>query len=227
MKAILTSIFLVAPLVASAGIPVETTLTCPIGGEQFSITDTASCSQFGERTMSFAPISTCDFVTRLPQCPQNHLPMYKDFSEDELAILREFMVSETYDSMVDRSRYYMAYIIERQLGGGGEVSPFWLLLNGLWYDPENTFSDPEYLSEFLAEARAEISKESEENRPFVQSIAAFVQMKAGDHSAARALMSAANVVDIPYLQAFHRAIEACMADAGSEFCDPETLIPQE
>ena len=225
MKAVFTSIFAALPLVAQGGIPTETTLTCPIGGEQFSITETLSCSSSGERTMSFAPISSCDFVTRLPQCPQNHLPLYKEFSEDELAFLRAFMVSETYDSMVDGSRYYMAYIIERQLQNEGPGAPFWLLLQGLWYDPENSFSDPYYLQEFLTEARSEINRESSENRAYVQSIAAFAYMKTGDFEAARALMQAADIADIPFLQAYHGAIEACMVDASSEFCDPGALIP--
>ncbi len=224
MKAAITAVFLALPFGALAGIPTETTLICPIGGEQFTITETLSCSENGARSMAFAPVSSCDFITRLPQCPQNRLPMYKDFSEAELDVLRNFMVSETYDSMVDRSRFYMAYIIERQLGGA--ASPFWLLLNGLWYDPENTFSDPDYLQEFLMEARAEIRQESEENQPYVQSISAFVAMKVGDFSAARALMQDADVENTPYLQAYHRAIEACLADSDSEFCNPQTLIPQ-
>jgi len=227
MKTRLTAILLAAPLVVQAGIPVQKTLTCPIGGEQFEITETVSCSSSGARTMSFAPISSCDFVTRMPQCPQNHLPMYKEFSEDELAILQEFIVSETYDSMVDRSRYYMAYSIELQLGNEGPSAPFWFLLQGLWFDPDKSFSDQGYLAEFLAVSRGEIARESEENRPYVQSIAAFAQMKAGDFEASRALMSAARVAEIPFLQAYHGAIEACMADASSEFCDPQTLIPQE
>ena len=225
MKALFTSVFLALPLVAQAGIPTETTLICPIGGEQFTITETLSCSSSGARTMSFAPVSSCDFVTRLPQCPQNHLPMYKAFSEDELAILRDFMVSETYDSMVDSSRFYIAYIIERQLQNEGPGAPFWLLLQGLWYDPENSFSDPNYMQEFLAEARSEIIRESAENRPYVQTIAAYAYMKTGDFEAARALMQTADIDENPFLQAYHGAIKACMADANSEFCDPEALIP--
>jgi len=226
MKAFIISIFLALPFVARAGIPTETTLTCPIGGEQFTITETLSCSSSGARTLSFAPVSSCDFVTRLPQCPQNFLPMYKEFSDAELDVLRGFMRSETYDSMVGQSRFYIAYIIEQQLGNEGPDAPFWLLLQGLWYDSENNFADADYLRAFLSEARGEIERESEENRPYVQSIAAYAYMKAGDFDAARVLMQAAEIDDIPFLQAYHSAIKACMAESGSEFCDPRTLIPQ-
>ncbi len=223
----LSAVFCALPLAVQAGIPISTTLTCPIGNEPFEITETMSCSEHGERTMSFAPTSSCDFVTRMPQCPQNHLPMYKQFSEEEISILRELMVSETYDSMVDASRYYIAYVIELQLGNEGPSAPFWLLLQGLWYDPENTFSDSDYLREFLMVSVGEIARESDENRPYVQSMAAFSQMKSGDFEAARALMEAAAVAEIPFLQAYHKAIEACMADANSAFCNPQTLIPQD
>ncbi|MEM9342480.1 MAG: hypothetical protein AAGA87_05500, partial [Pseudomonadota bacterium] len=61
--ALCTAIFLSSA--AGAGTPFEDTMTCPVGGEEFTIVSTASCSTMG-RTMSFRPVTSCDFVTRLP-----------------------------------------------------------------------------------------------------------------------------------------------------------------
>ena len=225
MKRVLFALTVSLPTTVQAGIPDQVELICPVGGERFEITETLSCTTYSDRTMSFAPTSSCDFVTRLPQCPQNHLPMYKEFTEADIAFLREYMLSETYDSMVDRSRYYMAYTIERQLGSEDPSDPFWLLLQGLWFDPDTTFSDEGYLSEFLVVARSEIERETEENRPYLQSLVAFAQVKAGNLAAAQALITAASTQDIPFLRSYHRAIEACMDDPNSAFCDPGSLIP--
>ena len=224
LRIILPVLFL-CPTLGLAGTPIQTELTCPIGGERFEITETTSCTEYPGRTMSFSPISSCDFVTRLPQCPQNFLPVYRSFSDEDITFLSEFMVSETYDSMIDSSRFYMAYIIERQLGSEDPSTPFSLLLQGLWFDPENTFSDAAYIAEFLAISRSEIERETVENRPYLQSIAAFVEMKAGNFDAAEALIQTAAAENIPFLRAYHRAIEACMSDQSSEYCKPESLIP--
>lgn len=225
MRNYLITFAVLLPIAVQAGIPTQVELACPVGGERFEITETMSCTEYPARTMAYAPTSSCDFVTRLPQCPQNRLPMYKEFSEADIAILHEFMLSETYDSMVDKSRYFMAYIIERQLEGDNPSAPFWLLLQGFWFDPENTFSDEDYIAEFLFEAQGETRRESEVNRPYLQSIAAFVYIKAGNFDEARALIEAASIENNPVLRAYHRAMEACMYDAASQYCDPNTIIP--
>lgn len=218
--------FLFLPLAAQAGIPTTTELTCPIGGERFEITETLSCSSSGERTMSFSPISTCDFVTRLPQCPQNFLPMYKEFSDTELELLRSYMQSESYESSVDRSRFYLAYIVENYLGEGGEGLPFWLLLQGLWFDPDNTFSDEAYMQNFFFEAESEMHRVEDDELPYVKSIVAFANAKAGDSDTAHRLMDeAASLAEIEYLGYYHTGIRACLDNPASEFCEPSTVIP--
>lgn len=78
---------------AFAGMPVETPFTCPVGGEEFVITDTMSCSEMG-RTMLLRPVTSCDFVTRLPVCPGNGFPAYRDATEEELARLDTLVASE-------------------------------------------------------------------------------------------------------------------------------------
>ena len=215
-----------APMASQAGIPTTSKLICPIGGERFEITESLSCSQSGERTMSMAPVSTCDFVTRLPQCPQNFLPMYKEFTEADLGLLGDYMVTESYDSNVDRSRYYLAYNIERYIGELGTSDPFLLLLHGLWYDPENTFSDEIYMSDFFFEAQSELRRAVEADLPYLKSMLAFAYAKVGEIKEARVQMSEAIALEQNgFLTVYHRGIEACIAKPSSEFCSPTMLIP--
>ena len=200
------------------------TLTCPIGGERFKAVVIPECAPDSRLTMTLTPAAGCAPV--LQQCPQNFLPLYKDFSEADLALLEDFIISETYDSAVDRSPYYLAYLIERYIGEDNPALPIALLYEGLWRDPENTFTDAVYLEDFLFEVPSEIQRVSLGNRPFLQSIAAFVMLKARRPKEAMAMLESAVPTGKPepLLTAYQAAIRACMADSASAFCDPRSLI---
>lgn len=219
---------IVLPMAASAGIPVATQLTCPIGGEKFDITETALCSNSSDRRMSFAPTSSCDFISRLPQCPGNLLPMYKDFSEEELDLLRDYMLSESYDSNIDRSRYYLAYIIEKYLSND-PAQAFWLLLSGLWYDHENAFSNPIFMDAFFFEAIGEMNRVPASDLPYVQAVTAFAYATNDQPDQAQALLEKAKSANISegILPTYISRIETCMVDAQNKFCQPNQLISAE
>lgn len=232
-KIILTTVFglcTLFPVLTQAGIPTQEEVTCPVGGETFDIVGTASCSHFSARLMSFSPVSSCDFVTKLPQCPTNKLPMYREFTEDEITNLESFVNSNTFLSNTQMSRYYLAYLTDQHLNVQNKSEQFWLLLQGLWFDTDNTFGNSVYTSAFITEALLEIEQETEENKPYVMAITAFVYVKMGEHAKASKLLDTVRnsaVYESPVLVSYVAAIESCIEDSQSEFCNPTTSIPSE
>lgn len=212
---------------ALSGEPVEVTLSCPIGGEEFEIVETTSYSFRQTRRMSFAPISTADFVTRLPQCPSNSLPMYREFDEEELAQLGPFLGSAEFQDNLGRSRYWLAYQTERHLGGANQAIPFNLLLDGLWYDSNATFADEDYIRAFLQEAAIALDETDAESRPFLEAILAFVHFQSGNDAEAEQLLSTAKAspqIEIPLLQAYVEQISSCLQKLDPELCSPKSEI---
>lgn len=218
----------VLPQLALAGTPTEEVVTCPIGGNQFTIIGTSSCSNSGERTMSFAPISSCDFITRLPQCPDNGLPLYKEFSEAELAQLPAILDGDGFGENTDKSRYFLAYLVETMLDDPDQTLGFAVLLQGLWYDHQTAFADPVYLQQFQIAAAAELKRMDPQDQPFLQALMAFVAARQGDAGAARALLAEvakSPAAAFPLLASYSAAIEACIADDAADTCYPLRPIP--
>ncbi len=213
------------PIFAQAGIPTQTTLVCPIGGESFEITETLSCTNYPDRTMSFAPTSSCDFITRLPQCPANFLPMYKEFTEAEITLLQDYMLSESYDGNVDGSRFYLAYIVEKYLADD-PAQPFWLLLSGLWYDAENTFDNQQFMDAFFQESVAELARVGINDLPYAQAVIAFAYARSGQMAMAQELLDLAKQAGISdgVLPLYIIRIEGCIADPENAQCAPTAPI---
>lgn len=114
---------------AGGGITVET--TCPLDNQKFQIFSTFSSSVMGTR-LDFKVLSSA-YVTRLPVCPSSGFPMYKkDFSEDELASLRDYVRTEEYRELRSQhSNYYMAFHFFRR-DGADTWTLAWVLLNASW-----------------------------------------------------------------------------------------------
>lgn len=225
MKFPITAALVLLPIIAQAGTPITTQLTCSIGGEKFEITETASCSMNGERRMSFAPTSSCDFITRLPQCPGNFLPMYRDFSEEELTLLRDYMQSESYESNVDGSRYYLAYIIEKYLADNPSQA-FWILLSGLWYDSAIAFENQRFMEAFFFEAIGELGRVTAEDLPFAQAVIAYAYVRNGQNGKAQELLDLAKKSGISegILPAYITQIEGCIASPEQANCAPDSMV---
>ncbi|MBL4806459.1 MAG: hypothetical protein JKY31_04130 [Rhodobacteraceae bacterium] len=216
------------PTFTAAENPVSVQITCPIGGQVFEVIETDSCTTYPVRLMSFAPTSSCDFITRLPQCPGNFLPMYKDFSEADLALLRDYMVTESYDSSVDLSRFYLAYIIEKYIGNDPSLA-FSILMDGYWFDPLNTFADEIYAQAFFYEALGATRRAQANDRPFVQAMIAYVYLKSGQLEQAQEFLNLSKVAGISdgLLPSYIARIEACMAVPDSADCAPDAPIYQQ
>ncbi len=205
-------------------------MTCPIGGERFEATEPQECTPDPRLTMIFAPASICYGTHVLQQCPQNFLPLYKGFTSDDLALLETFMASETYDSSVDHSAYYLAYAIEKFIGESDSTLPVELLFDGLVRDSARSFSDEVYLEDFLFEMQSILRQSPENSQPVMQAVTSFVMLKAGLREDAIAMLEQARQHDIaglntPEFLSYLAAIESCLADESSPYCDPRAIFP--
>ncbi len=203
------------------------TLTCPVGGERFAAPQAAPCDGItGLPTMLLAP-SRCT-PAPMPQCPQNFLPMYRAFSAEELPILRQFMQTESYESNVDFSPYYLAYIVEKYLNGANPALPAQLLLQGLWQDPALVFEDQGYMGALKSELEAQFQPATKDRNALLLGMLAFVEWlgdNPADGTAYLARADGQNVRDLT-VQNYLTAVRACFTDENLPFCTATALIPQ-
>ena len=146
--------FALAAVPASAGKPVTETMTCPIGGGSFSFTTTASYSTYGERPDG-KPYGSWTFPLALPECPDNGLVLYKDYTPDEVARLEPLVASEAYQALRrEDTPYYRAYWLMKAMDLGPERY-LWALLQASWQAQDRPDLRKRYLAE-LAEASAAV-----------------------------------------------------------------------
>jgi hypothetical protein len=155
-KAVMAAVLLAAvpPAPAAAGVPVTQTMKCPIGGAEFRFTSTASYSTWGERPDG-KPYGSWRFPLALPECPDNGLVLYKDYTAEEVAKLEPLVASGAYQALrAADTPYYRAYWLMREMG----VEPeryLWALLQASWEADGKPELRARYLAE-LAEASARV-----------------------------------------------------------------------
>jgi hypothetical protein len=136
---------------AHATTPFVREIECPIGGERFSFTDTASSSSFGSRPDG-KPYSNWDYP--LPVCPGNGLVLYRDFTADELARLRELLLAPQFaETSALGQAYYTASFLERSLSPESAQAT-WLLLQASWRVDHEPALKTRFQQEFVAAAEA-------------------------------------------------------------------------
>jgi hypothetical protein len=223
VRTVLCTFLLLASVSSAwAGIPIDRTVTCPVGGEEFTATDTASCTTMG-RTMSFRPLTSCDFITRLPVCPSNGLPVFDEFTEDQVAELATFLKTAEYEKIKILPPWQRAYALAVHLGQSGTETAFWLLQNSMWYETESFFESQEALDQLLHEAELELKRAPEEAKPFMNSVIAYALAYAGrlEESNER-LQLAEQAAGAPeHLQKYISAVRACQADMTIQECQPD------
>jgi hypothetical protein len=144
----------IATTSAGAGKPVVETMTCPIGGGDFSFTTTASYSTYGERPDG-KPYGSWTFPLALPECPDNGLVLYKQYTPDEVARLEPLVASEAYQALrKEDTPYYRAYWLMKSMGLGPDRY-LWALLQAGWEAEGKPELRKRYLAE-LAEASAAV-----------------------------------------------------------------------
>jgi hypothetical protein len=202
------------------------TMTCPVGGERFDMPIAAECNDVTGATMLLMPLG-CP-PKPLPQCPQNFLPVYKVFTDAEFPELKQYMQTESYESNVDFSPYFLSYNIEKFLNGSDGRLPARLLLEGLWQDPALIFSDPAYLSAFNREIDALVEPDSANNNSMLLSMQAFIELLKGNVSAGRAYLeqSENQNPDSPRALVYLQAVRACFSDPSQRHCNATAAIPE-
>lgn len=123
--------------------PVSRVMDCPIGGERFRFTTTASYSIFGYRPDG-KPFGSWEFPLALPVCPGNGLVVYKRFSDEELDRLRPLIASPDYHALLGETSYYRAYWLQRRMGAEPHAY-IWTLVQAGWQ------ADPGLRQRYLAE----------------------------------------------------------------------------
>ena len=228
MKRLLATIGLICTaLPAVAGIPQPAERTCPIGGEVFEITQTASCSTMG-RTMSFRPVTSCDFVTRIPICPSNGLPLYKTFSEQDLSKLKGLIASDSYTEIRALPAHQRAYAIQEFLGATNTPDSFSLMLGAFWYETKSFVQSAKALDNLLFEAERELEQVDVQTRPYIQAILAYALGHSGRIDAAKAKLAQLrqDPATPEALGLYLDAVETCLEDFNQKACHPDAPQPR-
>ncbi|HEX8261915.1 MAG TPA: hypothetical protein VF547_03465 [Allosphingosinicella sp.] len=143
-----------AAVPALAGKPVTRPMTCPIGGGTFQFTTSASYSTYGERPDG-KPYGSWTFPLALPECPDNGLVLYKEYTPEEVARLEPLVGSEAYQALrKEDTPYYRAYWLMKAMGVEPERYLLALLQAG-WEAEGRPELRKRYLAE-LAEASAAV-----------------------------------------------------------------------
>lgn len=210
------------PAMAFAGDPARETITCPVGGEEFTITTGSMCSAQG-RTMSLRHNSSCDFVTRLPVCPENGLPVYQQFSDEQILMLQEFMRSPEYQALLSLPPWQRAYGIARHLDQAGTDTGFAIVINAMWYETGPFFENADFPVHFRDEADRELQRMRAGQQPYLQALLAYVLSNAGRVEAANTYLDRVEAVpDLPDdLRRYIAAVRSCQADMSKPGCRPD------
>lgn len=177
--------------------------------------------------MTLQAVTSCDFVTRLPVCPGNKLPVYKEFSEADKKELESIMASPEYAATLELSPYIRADYIEKTLSSKTLQQRLFILQTGLWYEPK-LVDNPDVLAEFHAIADQYVSENpDDESSPFYQGAQVFYLLKSGDIPAAKAKFKVLeNTKDKPdYLKTYITALDYCLKTPDDEkYCDYRSTL---
>lgn len=208
-----------------SGTSIEEEMVCPVGGEVFSVTSTLSCT-FAGRTMSFRSTSSCDFVTRLPVCPSNGLPVYTEFTNENIRHLDQLIGTPDYDRIRSLPIWFRAYEISAYLGEDGPEKQFDLLISGYWFDTEAFLASDSMQDRFFEEAQNAMLELPPESKPFLQAILAYAGFLTGRVEIAdKYLKEAQAATGKPEdLSTYLHLIDTCKTDLSRDGCRPEDRI---
>ena len=137
-----------------AGIPVTEKMTCPIGGATFDFTTTGSYSTWGQRPDG-KPYGSWEFPMALPECPDNGLVLYKQYTPEEVAKLEPLVASAAYQALrKEDTSYYRAHWLMREMGLD-PIDYLFVLLQASWQADARPELRARYLAEF-AEGTAKL-----------------------------------------------------------------------
>jgi hypothetical protein len=138
---------------AYAGTPYEETVTCPVGGEKFEHTYTGSYSTFGSRPDG-KPYGSWTFPMPLAVCPKNKLPIYDEFSKEEVAKLQPLVGSEEFRRIASANTPYFtaAWLMERTGRPANDIA--WMILQASWEADRDAALKRRYQEDYVARITA-------------------------------------------------------------------------
>ncbi|WP_159082308.1 hypothetical protein [Paragemmobacter aquarius] len=208
---------------ARAGEAIVETLSCPIGNETVNYVGTTGCTYF-QRSMSLKPITSCDFVDQVPQCPIYKFPMYRQFSEKEVERIQAFSKTDAYLTGAGSSRFYLAYIIENELALENHKLKFELLLNGFWYDSASTYKDDTFFDAAFKEGKRYIETTEPDQQAFIRAVFAFARVTRGEKEVAlrqiERVRSSSGYKD-SFLPKYLLLLEKCANKPEAPDCQPD------
>ncbi len=127
------------------------TFVCPIGGQKFTADVYGSYFGYGGRPDG-RPIGTMRGYVPPPECPGNHLILYRDFSPAEIAALKPLIASPAYRGLLETDTvFYRIAWLEHALNPHAP-DYVWDLLRATWYVDRDPEKKARYRAHFLAVA---------------------------------------------------------------------------
>jgi hypothetical protein len=132
-----------------SGTPYKQQVTCPIGGEKFQHTFTASHSTFGSRPDG-KPYGSWIFPMPIPVCPSNKLPMYSEFSKEQITQLEPLVRSADFREIAAANTPYFTAAWLMQRSGEKPESVAWMVVQASWEADGNPAQKRRYQEDYVA-----------------------------------------------------------------------------
>ena len=132
------------------------TIACPVGGKEFQFRPPGRAPATGARPDG-KPYSAATAPAPLPECPDNGLVLFKEYTAEEAAKLEPLVASDAYKALLKTdTSYYRAHWLMREMGLEAKDYLF-VLLQAAWQADGNPELRARYLAEF-AEGTAKLER---------------------------------------------------------------------
>ena len=216
---VISSIFICSNVYAS--VFYETDVVCPVGGEEFKHSTWGGCTTFG-RDMTFKSIATCGDYHTIPRCP-NGLPIFKDFSEDEINIL-EVILREHNEEISELPDWLASYVISKYLSSEDTESAFWNLMLAFRYDTDQFIADKKWLSLLREEFDIYKSNIPSEEATYSEAVMGYAALLIDDRATFNEIFQKLKTrpINDPYLKQYIARVRQCSKKWDEEKCSPRT-----
>lgn len=120
------------------------TAVCPIDGDAFEDLMMASDSSAG-LMLDFKPAGSGAGIWKYPACPRDGMILFREFSDEEIELLKPYVLGEEYQSMRENETEYWLISRMQKLLGDSEGQQADSLLKATWQANEEQY--PRYAGE--------------------------------------------------------------------------------
>ena len=216
---VILSIFLCSNVYAS--VFYETDVVCPVGGEEFKHSTWGGCTTFG-RDMTFKRIATCGDYHTIPRCP-NGLPIFKDFSKDEIDIL-ELILREHNEEIRKLPDWLASYVISKYLTEEDRETSFWNLMFAFRYNTDEFIADKKWYRILREEFDLYKSNIPLEDVTYTEAVIGYAALLLDDRTTFDEIFQKFKnqQLDDPYLEQYIARVRKCSKKWDEEQCSPRT-----